>query len=87
MTATTPADAGPLTGRRAVVVTCSTRAATGVYPDRGGALLVEALRGWGCDVADATVFPQDVVEACQTLDAKGAAHARERERIKTGHGY
>jgi molybdenum cofactor synthesis domain-containing protein len=56
VTATTP-DAGPLTGRRAVVVTCSTRAATGVYPDRGGALLVEALRGWGCEVADATVVP------------------------------
>ena len=32
---------------RAVVVTCSTRAAAGVYPDRGGALLVETLRGLG----------------------------------------
>jgi molybdenum cofactor synthesis domain-containing protein len=47
----------PLAGRRAVVVTCSTRAATGVYPDRGGALLVEALRAWGCDVAEPTVVP------------------------------
>ena len=58
-------DAGPLTGRRAVVVTCSTRAASGVYPDRGGALVVEALRGWGCEVADATVVPDgpDVAEA------------------------
>lgn len=56
MSTTTPG-AGPLAGRRAVVVTCSTRAATGVYPDRGGALLVEALRGWGCEVADATVVP------------------------------
>ena len=40
---------------RAVVVTCSTRAARGVYPDRGGPLVVEALRGWGYDVADPTV--------------------------------
>ena len=47
----------PLAGRRAVVVTCSTRAAGGVYPDRGGALVVATLRSWGCEVADATVVP------------------------------
>jgi molybdenum cofactor synthesis domain-containing protein len=40
---------------RAVVVTCSTRAARGVYADRGGALVVDTLRGWGYDVADPTV--------------------------------
>lgn len=45
----------PLAGRRAVVVTCSTRAAVGVYPDRSGALLVDTLRGWGCEVPDAIV--------------------------------
>ncbi len=56
MTATEP-DAAPLTGRTAVVVTCSTRAAAGVYPDRGGALLVETLRGWGASVPDPTVVP------------------------------
>jgi molybdenum cofactor synthesis domain-containing protein len=50
--------AGPdLGGRHAVVVTCSTRAARGVYPDRGGALIAETLRGWGCDVPDPTVVP------------------------------
>jgi molybdenum cofactor synthesis domain-containing protein len=38
VTATEP-DAVLLAGRTAVVVTCSTRAASGVYPDRGGALL------------------------------------------------
>jgi molybdenum cofactor synthesis domain-containing protein len=59
-------DAGPLAGRRAVVVTCSTRAATGVYPDRGGALVVETLRGWGCQVPDATVVP-DGPEVGQAL--------------------
>jgi molybdenum cofactor synthesis domain-containing protein len=42
---------------RAVVVTCSTRAANGVYPDRGGPLVVEALRSWGFEVDDATVVP------------------------------
>ncbi|HMM95015.1 molybdenum cofactor synthesis domain-containing protein [Phycicoccus sp.] len=46
-----------LAGRRAAVVTCSTRAASGVYPDRGGALIVEALRGWGCAVDEPVVVP------------------------------
>jgi molybdenum cofactor synthesis domain-containing protein len=40
---------------RAVVITCSTRAATGVYPDRGGPIVVEALRDWGLEVSDPTV--------------------------------
>lgn len=48
---------GLLEGRRACVVTCSSRAAAGVYPDRGGALLVETLRSWGCEVPDAVVVP------------------------------
>lgn len=48
---------GPLVGRSAVVVTASTRAAQGVYPDKGGALIVETLRGWGAEVDDATVVP------------------------------
>jgi molybdenum cofactor synthesis domain-containing protein len=61
-------DAGPLAGRRAVVVTCSTRAATGVYPDRGGALVVETLRSWGCEVPDATLVP-DGPEVGQALAA------------------
>ena len=46
-----------LGGRRAVVVTCSTRAARGVYPDRGGALIAETLRTWGCEVPEPTVVP------------------------------
>lgn len=44
-----------LAGRTAIVVTASTRAATGVYPDRGGALLVATLREWGMRVPEATV--------------------------------
>jgi molybdenum cofactor synthesis domain-containing protein len=62
-----------LTGRRAVVVTCSTRASRGVYPDRGGALIVETLRGWGCDVGDPTVVPDGpaVAEALTAALATG----------------
>src|SRR5688500_11117895 len=41
--------------RRAVVVTCSTRAAHGVYADRGGPIIVEALRDKGFDVPEPTV--------------------------------
>jgi molybdenum cofactor synthesis domain-containing protein len=40
---------------RAVVVTASNRAAAGVYPDRGGPLIVEWLRGRGFDVPDPVV--------------------------------
>ena len=38
----------PLLGCRAVVVTCSTRAATGVYPDRGGVGHAHGHRGSPC---------------------------------------
>ena len=39
----------------AVVITCSTRAAAGVYPDRSGPIIVDALRSWGLAVGDAVV--------------------------------
>jgi len=42
-------------GNTAVVITCSTRAAAGVYPDRSGPLIVDALRAWGFEVGDAVV--------------------------------
>lgn len=54
---------GDLTGHRAVVITASTRAAQGIYPDKGGALIVEALRGWGAEVDDATVVPDAEIGA------------------------
>ena len=53
----TQATAGVPSSPRAVVITCSTRAAGGVYPDRGGPLIVTALREWGFDVDDPTVVP------------------------------
>jgi molybdenum cofactor synthesis domain-containing protein len=57
---------------RAVVITCSTRAATGVYPDRGGPLVVEALRQWGFEADDPTVVP-DGPEVDEALSAAVAA--------------
>ncbi|QMW67088.1 MogA/MoaB family molybdenum cofactor biosynthesis protein [Mumia sp. ZJ1417] len=42
---------------KALVVTCSNRAAAGVYEDTTGPLIVEALRSWGFEVADPLVVP------------------------------
>jgi molybdenum cofactor synthesis domain-containing protein len=48
---------------RALVVTVSTRAAAGVYPDRGGPLVVAALEELGAEVDGPQVVPDgDVVE-------------------------
>lgn len=42
-------------GRRAVVITSSTRAAGGIYPDRSGPVIVERLRAWGFSVGEPEV--------------------------------
>ncbi len=42
---------------KALVVTCSNRAAAGVYEDTTGPLIVEALRDWGFEVAEPLVVP------------------------------
>ena len=39
---------------RAVVITCSTRAASGVYADRSGPVLVQTLREWDLAVSSST---------------------------------
>jgi len=59
----------------AVVITCSTRAATGVYPDRSGPIIVEALRGWGLTVGDVVVVADgpDVEGALRAAISTGAA--------------
>lgn len=49
------ADHAALAGVRALVVTASTRASSGVYPDRGGPLIRDALRAWGANVGDPVV--------------------------------
>jgi molybdenum cofactor synthesis domain-containing protein len=51
------APAGSTPALRAVVITCSTRAAQGVYPDRGGPIIVEWLQRMGFEVGDPTVVP------------------------------
>jgi molybdenum cofactor synthesis domain-containing protein len=63
----------PLT-RSAVVITCSTRAAAGVYPDRSGPIIVDALRGWGFAVDEAVVVADgpEVEVALRTAIASGA---------------
>jgi molybdenum cofactor synthesis domain-containing protein len=59
----------------AVVITCSTRAAAGVYPDRSGPIIVEALRGWGLVVGNVVVVPDgpDVEVALRAAISTGAA--------------
>jgi molybdenum cofactor synthesis domain-containing protein len=59
----------------AVVITCSTRAAAGDYPDRSGPIIVEALRGWGLSVRAAVVVADgpDVGAALRTAISSGAA--------------
>lgn len=59
----------------AVVITCSTRAAAGHYPDRSGPIIVDALRGWGLSVRDAVVVADgpDVSAALHTAISSGAA--------------
>lgn len=59
----------------AVVITCSTRAAAGDYPDRSGPIIVEALRDWGFSVRDAEVVADgpDVGAALRTAVSGGAA--------------
>jgi molybdenum cofactor synthesis domain-containing protein len=44
-------------GRRAVVVTASTRAAQGTYADRSGPVIADRLRSWGFTVGDPVVVP------------------------------
>jgi molybdenum cofactor synthesis domain-containing protein len=59
----------------AVVITCSTRASAGVYPDRSGPIIVDALRGWGLAVGDAVVVGDgpDVEVALRAAISTGAA--------------
>lgn len=41
----------------AVVISCSTRAARGVYEDRTGPVIVAAVRSWGLQAQDPVVVP------------------------------
>lgn len=59
----------------AVVITCSTRAAAGVYPDRSGPIIADALRSWGLVVGDVVVVADgpDVEVALRTALSTGAS--------------
>jgi molybdenum cofactor synthesis domain-containing protein len=59
---------------RALVVTASNRAAAGVYPDRGGPLLAEGLRGWGFAVDGPLVVPDGEPVAAALRDAVAAGY-------------
>ena len=59
----------------AVVITCSTRAAAGIYPDRSGPIIAEALRGWGLTVNGVVVVADgpEVEVALRAAISSGAA--------------
>jgi molybdenum cofactor synthesis domain-containing protein len=60
--------------RRAVVVTASNRASTGVYTDTGGPLIAETLTAWGFEVTGPVVVPdgQPVEDALRQAVIGGA---------------
>lgn len=71
---TDSAPAGVIEGS-AVVITCSTRAAAGIYPDRSGPIIAEALRGWGLTVNGVVVVADgpEVEVALRAAISSGAA--------------
>lgn len=65
-----------MTGQHtAVVITCSTRAAAGIYPDRSGPIIIDALRRWGLEVGEVVVVADgpDVETALRTAVSSGAS--------------
>lgn len=60
---------------KGVVIVASNRASAGVYADRTGPLIVEALRSWGLECADPVVVPdgEPVGEALRAAVADGVA--------------
>lgn len=59
----------PVGSPRAVVITASTRAAAGTYPDNSGPLIAQALQSWGFAVAE----PQIVADGAPVAAALTAA--------------
>jgi molybdenum cofactor synthesis domain-containing protein len=59
---------------KATVITCSNRAAAGVYEDTGGPVIVEALTGLGFEVTGPVVVPdgQPVADAIRAALEAGA---------------
>jgi molybdenum cofactor synthesis domain-containing protein len=59
----------------ALVITISTRAAAGVYPDKSGPIIVAALNDLGFVVADPVVVPDGDAVGATLRDAVAAGHA------------
>jgi molybdenum cofactor synthesis domain-containing protein len=68
--------------RTGVVICASTRAATGVYEDRTGPLIVAALREWGFEVGDPVV----VADGEPVSDALRQAIAADADIVLTTGG-
>lgn len=64
-----------LATQSAAVITCSTRAAAGVYPDRSGPVIAATLRSWGLEVGDVVVVADgpDVEVALRSAISAGAS--------------
>ena len=59
----------------ALVITVSTRAAAGVYPDKSGPIIASALDDLGFDVASPVVVPDGEAVGAALRDAVAAGHA------------
>jgi molybdenum cofactor synthesis domain-containing protein len=59
----------------ALVITISTRAAAGVYPDKSGPIIASALEGLGFTVGDPIVVPDGDAVGAALRDAVTAGHA------------
>jgi molybdenum cofactor synthesis domain-containing protein len=80
--APSPVGAEAVSVGTAVVITCSTRAARGIYPDRGGPLIVEALSRLGFTVSD----PAVVADGPPVRAALAAALAGQPDLVVTTGG-
>ncbi len=66
--------ADPVDELTAVVITVSTRAAAGVYADRSGPIVVDALRELGFTVGDPVVVPDGPQVTAALQEAVAAGH-------------
>jgi molybdenum cofactor synthesis domain-containing protein len=61
--------------RRAVVITASNRASSGVYEDRSGQILVEGLAALGYEVAPSIVLPDNIEKIRSAIEEAVNSHA------------
>ena len=56
-----------MTFRKAIVITASSRASQGIYPDSSGAILAEGLRALNYDVLTTLVVPDDLARISKEI--------------------